>query len=162
LNCTYKNPSCDTCILQKTCRAYKEDLVGTIPTKSKKIKKRSRYFHYLVLIDDDDKVLIEQRDKKDIWKGLYQFPLIEKEKTDDAIALHDIKQIGLRKRDLPEPTQQYKQTLTHQYIYAWFYICRRTTLDPGPGQSAVALNRLGNYAWPRLINQFLDEELQRD
>ena len=47
------------------------------PVKSKKINIKIRFFDYIVIIDEQNKTILEKRTAKDIWRNLYQFPLIE-------------------------------------------------------------------------------------
>jgi len=158
LNCTYKNPLCTDCPFNKKCVAYKKDLVGLIPIKSKKIKKKRRYFHYLIIADSKKQILIQQREEKDIWQGLYEFPLIEKSHPKDAVSLHDAQEFaGLKVLQL-EATRTYKQTLTHQHITAVFYKCQVKNLKKGNNNLRIPEKNLKNYAWPRIINHFLSEE----
>ena len=53
------------------------------PVKEKKIKVKTRFFNYIVTTDKTN-IIIKKRVDSDIWKGLYDFPLIETtEKLDD-------------------------------------------------------------------------------
>ena len=76
LHCTPNQPDCVTCPFSQHCKSLKAGTNGKIPFKKKKIKKRNRYFHYL-LINRDGKYLMKQRSNKDIWQGLFEFFLLE-------------------------------------------------------------------------------------
>jgi A/G-specific adenine glycosylase len=76
LHCLPQNPKCDECIFSKKCQANVRNLQSLLPIKSKKLKVRTRYFNYFV-IHSAGKTLMRQRNGKDIWKGLYDFYLIE-------------------------------------------------------------------------------------
>lgn len=92
LICTPKNAKCPECSLAASCRAKHAQKIYDYPVKSKKMKKRTRYFHFLVIADEDEALLIEQREEKDIWQGLYQFPLVETSLPDlelTALATHE-------------------------------------------------------------------------
>ena len=39
--------------------------------------KSSRFLNYFIIIDKKNRIMVEERTKKDIWRNLYQFPLIE-------------------------------------------------------------------------------------
>jgi A/G-specific adenine glycosylase len=112
LHCTPKNPHCHTCPFQKECFAFEKDLIADLPVKLKKLKRTSRYFHFLVYRFQEQMMLIE-RTKKDIWQGLHQFPLLE-----------------LPENELPSKktlencqftTNPIKHVLSHQDLYCTFY-----------------------------------------
>jgi len=49
IQCTPKLPSCTTCILEPDCVGYKENLVTTLPIKSKQIIHRKSFSNYLII-----------------------------------------------------------------------------------------------------------------
>ena len=85
--CKPKQPLCETCFMQEECFAFRHDEIVNLPVKSKKIKVKKRFFHFLLLENADKNIVIEQRSDNDIWKNLYQFPLIETnlEASEDVI-----------------------------------------------------------------------------
>lgn len=87
IQCAPKKPYCLLCPLQDSCVALKENKVDSLPVKQNKTKVRNRYFNYLVLLDQNENTILEQRRGKGIWQNLYQFPLIESEKKLQAEAL---------------------------------------------------------------------------
>jgi len=76
LHCLPQNPKCAECIFAKHCEANKKNLQDVLPVKSKKVKIKNRYFNYFI-IRSKNKLLMRQRNGKDIWKGLYDFYLVE-------------------------------------------------------------------------------------
>lgn len=162
LCCTYKKPSCAFCPLIDTCKAHNKNLIHLIPKKSKKIKKRKRYFQFLMLTDKKGKVLVEVRSQKDIWQGLYQFPLIETQELPQTAApklpltiMSDDLQY-----DILDFSKLYKQTLTHQLITARFYkykINRVFKKKLPEGMRAIALDELDSLAFPKIILSCLEE-----
>jgi A/G-specific adenine glycosylase len=74
--CKPLGAECETCCLKKKCIAYNTSKVELLPTRTKKINIKKRYFNYLV-INYNNQTLIQKREQEDIWKGLHQFPLIE-------------------------------------------------------------------------------------
>lgn len=167
LCCTYKKPSCVFCPVKKECVAYKDNLVELLPVKTKKIKKRKRFFHYLIILDASSKVCIQQRQEKDIWQGLYQFPLLEMKalpKGSEAWPMAIPKGLFIASKT-PALTHNtsilYKQTLTHQFIHARFSILKvnsryKKTLPEG--YTAVLPAALSQYAFPKIITSYLSEE----
>ena len=75
LICTPKNPQCDRCPLSENCLSYKTGKTASIPFKSPAKKAKRRDIKYKLLINEENKFIVEQRQsEKDIWCGLYQFP----------------------------------------------------------------------------------------
>src|SRR5690606_34778677 len=75
--CKPKQPLCEECFMQEECYAFRNNEITNLPVKSKKIKVKKRFFHFLLLENADKNIVIEQRSDNDIWKNLYQIPLIE-------------------------------------------------------------------------------------
>ncbi|MDN5215648.1 A/G-specific adenine glycosylase [Fulvivirgaceae bacterium BMA12] len=123
IHCTPTAPACDSCIFSRDCHANKHSLQQNLPVKTKKVKVRSRFFHYLV-IQFREQILLRQRQGNDIWKGLYDFYLIEENQPLDMDQLLDPKRAGcLKDQDflLENTSGQYKHVLTHQRIFARFF-----------------------------------------
>ena len=80
-------PSCDSCPLQNSCYAFQQDRVSELPVKSKAKAPRVRHFHYFI-IEQSGKILVHQRQKKDIWQGLWEFFCVEANDAASAISLH--------------------------------------------------------------------------
>ncbi|MEI7803465.1 MAG: A/G-specific adenine glycosylase [Bacteroidota bacterium] len=77
--CKPASPQCNTCPVQENCVARKKNLISILPVKGKKLLLKDRYFHFIIA-QNEKGFLVEKRNGNDIWKGLYQFPLIEAEK----------------------------------------------------------------------------------
>ncbi len=81
LICLPKNPHCSDCPVTNFCAVYNTPNIENYPVKEKKIAIRKRYLYFLVIRGEKkNRWLIQKRDDKDIWKGLYQFPLIDSPK----------------------------------------------------------------------------------
>lgn len=156
--CTPSNPKCESCPLQSNCEAYLKEQTGYIPVKSKRQKRRKRYFHYL-LIRNGDEIGIQKRVSKDIWEGLYQLPLVEKEgkgrmssgQVKDHFLLTD--QVDI------DHYKSQKQLLTHQEITAYFYALE--THHPARKQPEikwVKADNLDKFAFPKVVRCFLEEK----
>ncbi len=76
LLCKPLNPLCSECPVLEVCLAYNNGVILERPVKNKSQVLKKRYFAYL-FIKSGERVLIKKRTQKDIWKGLYEFPLIE-------------------------------------------------------------------------------------
>ena len=160
--CVPANPNCKTCPMAKTCVALKDGLIGQLPFKSKKLKKRSRFFHYLI-INDQEKIWIRKRSEKDIWQGLYEFPLLETDKLEDRKALSkitDYKKIIPTDATITRVSTPFSQQLTHQKINALFIeIAIQKSLD-NPPKDWVKISRseLKTFAFPRVIDLYLQDK----
>ncbi len=122
LFCTPNSPTCDSCIFMDICDARSSSMVASIPFKSKKVKKRSRFFNYLI-INIQEKYYLRKRGEKDIWQGLFEFYLLETQ-SDLPFDQLDLP-IGLSRNSrfwkITEESKTYKHLLTHQTIFCKFY-----------------------------------------
>lgn len=76
LVCLPRNPRCEECPLVTRCVARKEERIGSLPVKAERPEMRLRHFNYL-WIEDARGVRFTRRDGRDIWKGLFELPLVE-------------------------------------------------------------------------------------
>ncbi len=160
LTCKSPKPDCQSCRLSDLCSARRRDDVRSFPVKTRKIQKRTRYFHYLV-ISDSENLILRKRIDKDIWQNLYDFPLIEKENFQEDW-IPDLKAIP----NLPDTlfvegkSRPYRQLLTHQEIRAVFWrIKSKTPLNKfkHPLQ-IVGVDSLKNYPFPKIVDWYLAEK----
>ena len=153
-------PLCNTCIFSKTCVAFQQNRVNELPLKKKKISIRKRWFNYVIL-QLDNKIAIHQRTNKDIWRGLYEFYPVETEKEADVKEiiqqLQEEKIIGRKGFEVLSVSSLYKQQLTHQTISGKFYKINISKMPVGNDFIWVSKKQISKYAFPGLINQFLEE-----
>lgn len=153
LQCTPKQASCPTCPLQHHCWAFAQGRVHEIPQKAKKVKRRSRYFHFLV-VNGSNKILIEQRGEKDIWTGLYQFPMIETSVNRELTPSEILSETALQGK-LKRVNAVGKHVLSHQDLFARFYHLEATP-ENGMRFQLVTVEELHTFALPRLIDRYLE------
>ena len=115
-HCTPAKPKCLQCPLSTECSALKDNIVDILPIKSKKMVRKTRYFNYLV-INNNDFVYILKRTEKDIWQDLYEFPLIE---TTDLVETLDLP-AHLSNLRFVKKSKPYQQLLTHQKVIGTFW-----------------------------------------
>ena len=164
--CTPKNPLCNICPLQTRCQAWYHKRVGELPVKAKKIKKRPRYFYYLV-INHGELVYIRKRPEGDVWAGLYDFPLIELEQlVEGMFLLEPLSQTAFWQVNIaPKPLQIqqvssiYKQVLSHQHIHAIFIEMQAAPeyFMENPDFLAIERKKIKNFAFPKLIGRYLHQ-----
>jgi A/G-specific adenine glycosylase len=157
--CKPNNPNCESCVLNANCYAYKTNKVTQLPIKLKKTKIRNRFFNYVILIDKNKNILIHKRKEGDIWQSLYEFYLIETEKeisSEQLLDSKDFRAVCKSKFDVLFLSKQYKHILSHQHLYAKFYVVK-TSQTFKLQQTKCNLKTLKNYAFPRLIEKFLND-----
>ncbi len=159
LVCKPKNPDCPNCPVNGRCIAFKEEQQANYPIKSKKVKQQTRYFHFLVITDTRSVILV-QRTEKDIWKNLFQFPLIITEKSaelPEIISTPGFHALNLKNQIRIVESHIYKQQLTHQKLFCKFYIFELDNLkNTGvPNALTVGFSQLKKYAFPGVIRDFL-------
>jgi len=159
--CKPMNPDCGKCILCTKCYAYKTTAVSELPVKAKKAKIRNRYFNYLLLTDKNKNILLHKRSGGDIWEGLYEFNLIETDKVvsqDVLFNSKDFKTLCKSKFGLKYVSKEYKHVLSHQHLYAKFYVITLPqTLNPPLKGLKTSVSKLTSFAFPRLTGKFLDD-----
>ena len=74
--CTEHKPECEACPLQAQCLAFARGTVGARPVRSAAPAKTERFFHYLFLFDRNG-CCLHRREGNDIWRHLWEFPLVE-------------------------------------------------------------------------------------
>ncbi|MEQ6121618.1 A/G-specific adenine glycosylase [Reichenbachiella sp. MALMAid0571] len=122
LQCVPKSPNCNGCAFKTHCFAYKHGLQDVLPVKKKKVKKKIRHFNYFVIVHDD-KVLVKERKTKDIWKGMYDFLLLETpdEQGFDQLMVNQAKFLS-DLGNIVTSSSNFKHILTHQTIFAKFFV----------------------------------------
>ena len=124
LQCTPLSPDCTVCPFKNRCFAFNHNMVSSLPIKQNKTKTSERFFYYL-LIRDNGNIYLNKRTENDIWKNLYELPLIE---SNTALAVDDF----IRKQEFASIFKEdsvvnvrllnkTKHVLSHRIIYADFY-----------------------------------------
>jgi A/G-specific adenine glycosylase len=161
LVCTPAQPSCHSCPLQECCTAYRRGQVEELPVRRKNIKQRHRYFHYFI-IRSGDSILVRQRTNKDIWQHLYEFPLIETDRSTSPARLMESpswNQLFTNRSVRPvRISSTIRHILTHQVIHARFYHLDGIPADVASKSSfrEVPLNKIPELPVPKLIENYLD------
>jgi A/G-specific adenine glycosylase len=170
LHCTPRNPSCSNCIFKSECRAFQNGDVENLPTRKVKPVQRFRHFYYFLFIfrsNHSTKILINKRGGKDIWKNLYDFPLVEKSRR---TPLKEIRESGihgleLKNKVLKTMGNEYKHILSHQVILARFIRVDCTEEQMAEIRKHLRIENLipietrdlVHFPVPRLIEKFLEE-----
>jgi len=157
-------PQCDQCVFNKSCYALLNGKINELPVKEKKISIKKRWFYYL-LIEHKNHLAIRQRTTKDIWQQLYEFPMIEnaQDVEQGKILARAEKQNWFipGKYEVVTLSPVYKQQLSHQLI-AGRFIHIRVKYKPNQADwQWVSETGLGKFAFPRVINQYLEKVRQQ-
>ena len=72
--CTPTKPGCLLCPLAADCVARQQGLESTLPIKSKKLKRKVRFFHFYVCKNKTGEIAIRQRPPSGLWGGLWEVP----------------------------------------------------------------------------------------
>jgi A/G-specific adenine glycosylase len=160
LQCTPAKPPCENCPVKGICAARQLDLTSHLPVKSGKTKQRKRYFNYLV-VRNREGFFLQKRIGKDIWEGLYEFPLIE---TDYSIDLKNLmlspewaRLFGKTKIQLAEINGPVVHQLSHQQIHTVFYelVVKKLQTEDAANLLCVQEDQLAGYPVPVLLERYL-------
>lgn len=152
LQCKPVSPNCKWCPVCDSCEAFKKNKVDILPIKLKKTKIKERFFVYHVIVNQQQQIAFQQRGPKDIWEGLFEFPLREFEDLEKAAAYLE------NKTTIGRP---FKHILTHQKITAYFIAdSPRNWLQKD--FLFLDFGDLNTHPIPRLIDKFLDTFVQNN
>jgi A/G-specific adenine glycosylase len=148
--CKPKNPSCTICPFRAHCGAYQQVRIHDFPIKKVKNPITVRHFHYFIF-ENRQHIWITKRSKMDIWKDLFELPMVEQQR----IARNSLP-FNLLKSDLLFIEQQ-TQLLSHQKIVGNFYKIPTEKVKKIDLKSLLKVKKseLNQFAFPRLIISFL-------
>ncbi|MFW5427242.1 MAG: A/G-specific adenine glycosylase [Methylophagaceae bacterium] len=75
--CTRSKPDCPACPIQNDCQAFSLGEPTKYPAAKPKKVIPTKQIHWLVAQSHNDELLLEQRDSKGIWGGLWSFPEVQ-------------------------------------------------------------------------------------
>lgn len=161
LVCKPTQPHCPECPVNGNCYSYLNNKTNEIPALNKLKPSRIRFFHYLVIISREGQqnyLWLKKRTGNDIWKNLYDFPLIEKESETSIKELQNTNQwkniLGSNGYMILPFTENVRHILTHQDLRVKFSILFSENYNH---HSYLKVNELDiqKYAVPKLIENFL-------
>jgi A/G-specific adenine glycosylase len=158
LQCKPKSPDCDSCPLNLDCAARLSGTVNELPVKLKTLKKRIRYFNYLIA-SDEDRILVKKRSAGDIWQELYDFPLIETPgfHHEDPATFSDLLKQNFGPACIIRDLGQQKHLLTHQTIYVQFFALDNYIINFNQDADIkwVSLPEFDDLPQPKVITNFI-------
>lgn len=156
MQCTPKNPLCETCPFEAQCVAKADNKINILPVKLSKTKVIDRYFDYIITQDAQQKYLVNQRLSSGIWQNLFEFPLIENavklplETVEEQIKLeynsYDIQQL------FAFDSEYQVHKLSHQRLYIRFW-----KLEVGDNLKGYDKDCLLNFAYPIVLVNFIQK-----
>lgn len=162
MQCTPAAANCMSCPLADTCVALSKGLVAQLPVKQHKTKTTNRYFNYLY-VRAGAYTYIHKRTGNDIWKNLFEFPLIETPESvseEGLLALPEFR-VLFAKGEVPvirSVCRDVKHVLSHRVIYANFY--EVTLPEQSTSFSAyqrIRIEDLEQYAVSRLVHAYIEK-----
>ena len=161
--CKPTSPLCSSCGFSQECFARINGVQKKLPDRKKKVKMRTRHFHYFPLIFGN-RILMKKRSNGDIWSGLYDFYLIEGPETIDDNYLPDLFKInGI---SIPDDPMVFRHVLSHQLLIAHFYpVILREDSDLEQLQKGLQNSRffthleIDNLPKPILIDRYLKDHI---
>ena len=158
LQCTPQNPDCNRCPFRDQCSAFAHNEIANLPVKSKQTKVRNRFFNYL-FIRQKDFIYFEKREENDIWRNLYQFPLIESPKAlsvEELLTNEQFRSIFKRvKVTVDSVSHEIIHVLTHQRLHVRFVELTITDIKTSVPWIKVYPDEVPDYPVPKLIDNFL-------
>ena len=160
LQCKPRKPNCDLCPFIQNCFALNYDKINILPVKSKINKIKNRHLNYLVIIDKNERVIIEKRQGVGIWQNMYQFPLLETNQKIKNINEFNTQMISSKHKlnMRKEKWILWNKTsiihkLSHQKLHIFFWINQTTEILP----NALTLEDLKKLPFPVVIQNFIDK-----
>ena len=165
LQCVPVSPACNACPFADRCIAFSKNQVSLLPVKRQKIQTKERFFNYL-FIKAGNYTWLQKRTKNDIWKNLYEFPLIEADKLLDKNELSQHEYFKALFADfhadvhIRTVSPPVKHILTHQKIFA-----QSIRIEIGANGKnweqfvQIQIDEWGDYAVSRLMEILLQNQL---
>jgi len=162
LVCKPKGALCNSCPLSKKCYAFQNNMVDILPVRSKKKLNRDRYFHFFVF-QYRGKFLMQRREGKDIWHGLYTPPLMER-KSERSLSVSRIQNFafelaGHNDFEVVGTSSTIRQLLSHQTLLGKFVYIKLRSAPKGftKKEEWISKKNIQHYGKPKMIVQMFEE-----
>ena len=162
IQCTPQNPACLFCPLSGSCMALSKSMVAQLPVKQHKTKMTERFLNY-IYVRAGACTFINKRTGNDIWKNLFELPLIETASSvteEELLALPEFIKL-FDKEEVPvvrSICRNVKHVLSHRVLYANFYeVVLPEKTKSFSSYLKIKTSELEQYAVPKLIHAFLEK-----
>jgi A/G-specific adenine glycosylase len=113
LVCKPKNPECLLCPVQEYCLAFKDGVEQFLPIKTNKKAQKVESYAVLLIRDENNRILVQQRPKKGLLANLWEFPMVPLHDVNlDDVPNWVYKNYGLQ-IDVKEEITQVKHVFSH-------------------------------------------------
>lgn len=154
IQCKKHEPKCDICPLKNKCKSFKANTVKFRPVKSNKKYQKKRYLNYFICCNKK-KIIINQRDSSNIWKKLYELPLIETNKEYSTIEALQNDYFKNKKVSKMQLLQKMTHHLSHQKLIISFWLIESQLNEPILNQKMIHISEIQNFPFPKPIQKFL-------
>ena len=163
LQCLPQSPQCESCPLAGRCVAYASGTVSQFPVKQHRTTTKNRFFNY-IYVRAGAYTFISKREADDIWRNLYELPLVETEEEVGEEEFYALPQLQRLVAEKEKPQfrllcRGVKHVLSHRVIYANFY---EAVLPENTKSFSSCLKireeELDKYPVSRLVSLFLEKK----
>jgi A/G-specific adenine glycosylase len=152
--CLRKKPRCDACPLIKHCTAYQNQDTHRLPLPTRRKKLPTKEVFFLILKNEQSKILLEKRPPVGIWSHLWSFPEIKKLSD---LQMH-LKEFGLKKLSQTAlPT--FKHTFSHFHLNITPLIIQTTPIESLISDTKQIIwifpKQFSDYGLPKPTNDLL-------
>lgn len=156
--CTPRNPKCAECPVAKYCEsAHNVELTSLLPIKANSTKVVPLYMDYFLLIEGEG-FYVEERDKRGIWKGLYQLPLIEH--TEACLAPEEAQEKMGADWSFMESVTLPQHRLTHRLLNIQVHVFQGAFTESPSNYQKHPISKHAQLAFPKPLRAFLDSYLK--
>ena len=156
IQCTPQSPDCLFCPLADSCSALSTGRVAQLPVKQHKTKTTNRYFNY-IYVRAGAHTYINKRTANDIWKNLFELPLIETPvalSEEEFLALPEFRSLIASGENpvIRLVCRDVKHVLSHRVIYANLYeVALPEDTKSFANFQKIRLEELDKYAISKLV-----------
>ena len=148
--CTPKKIRCDRCPVAKLCEAFKAGTTESVPPPKARAKRKELFCASVLSVDDDGRVLMEQRGSDGMWANMWQVPTIEREDRPTAVD-----EVG----DDAELVDSFVHQTTHRIVRFDVYRCTLSELADRRYKTQSQINRLGiSNAQRKVLGLVFDQD----
>lgn len=160
IQCTPQSPDCLFCPLADSCSALSTGRVAQLPVKQHKTKTTNRYFNY-IYVRAGAHTYINKRTANDIWKNLFELPLIETSvalSEEEFLALPEFRSLIVSGENpvIRLVCRDVKHVLSHRVIYANLYeVALPEDTKSFANFQKIRLEELDKYAISKLVQTLI-------
>jgi len=163
IHCTIKSPKCNDCPVNIVCKSYKLKNIESRPVKIKtQAVKKIRNLNYFI-IEFKKNIYIQKRLENDIWKNLYELPLLESKKKITKQIIEKFLSSNFRITEIVDCVflKKINHKLSHQNlnIFFWKISTKKIKLQNEGKLLKTRLKSVLNYPFPKPISKYLNEYL---